>query len=72
MSNLYAICFDFPELEGQPLFAGWAGDQLGFAYDLRTAAKFDTEEIAENHLRNNWGKQVNQWGTVVEVEGVKP
>jgi len=68
---MYAICFDFPELNGDPVFAGWTGSnpkQLGFAPKLETAAKWDSEEVAGNFLRNNWGEKISQYGTVVEVE----
>ena len=34
----YAICFDFPEAEGDPIFAGWFKGGLGFAPSLATAA----------------------------------
>jgi len=53
------------------VFAGWTGSnpkQLGFAPKLETAAKWDSEEVAGNFLRNNWGEKISQYGTVVEVE----
>jgi hypothetical protein len=64
----YAICFDFPERPGEPVFAGWAGDQLGFAFSLESAATWDSEEIAERWLNNNYGDETRKCGTVVEVE----
>ncbi len=64
----YAICFDFPEMNGEPVFAGWLNGMLQFAPRLETAAKFDTEEIAERWLNNNWSSpEIKGYGTVVEV-----
>lgn len=65
----YTICFDFPETEGSPVFAGWAGDQLGFAQTLATCARWASEEEAESYLRHNWSPAVAQHGRVVEVGG---
>jgi len=65
----FAICFDFPETPGQPLFAGWLYDGgLGFAPRLETAARFDTWEAAERTLENSYGRETRTFGTVVELD----
>lgn len=62
----FAICFDFPEND-DPVFAGFAGDALGFAPTLRTAVKFDRETDAERTLQNGYGPSTRPYGVVVEV-----
>lgn len=62
----YAICFDFPE-QTEPMFAGWVGDTLGVAPTLRTAARWETEQQAQQTLENNYAPSVREWGVVVEV-----
>jgi hypothetical protein len=62
----YAICFDFPEAPGEPIYAGWAGDQLGFAPTLTTAATWGDEETAQRYL-DNYGPSIRECGVVVEV-----
>jgi len=72
----YAICFDFPELEGEPLFAVWRQSSSGIAFGqgalgieghLGTAAKFLTEDLAEHWLKHCFVDEVAACGTVVEV-----
>jgi hypothetical protein len=67
----YAICFDWPEMNGEPMFAGWHKGAPGFAPQLETAAKFETEEEAERMLKNGYGPSVAVYGKVVEVSGTK-
>jgi hypothetical protein len=64
----FAICFDFPEAPGEPLFAGWAGNGTpGFAPTLATAMRFDEWDVAERFLANSYGPSVGECGAVVEV-----
>jgi hypothetical protein len=63
----FAICFDFPEAPGEPLFAGWAGDAPGFAPTLATAMRFDDWDVAERFLANSYGPSIGECGAVVEV-----
>jgi hypothetical protein len=64
----YAICFDFPESDGTPMFA-WQnpGEPYGLTASLENAAQFEEEEIAERVLRNSFGPSIRECGTVVEV-----
>lgn len=64
--SAYLICFDFPDMD-DPVFAGWAGEQLGIAWTMKTAARFESEEIAARWLENNYGAEMREWGTVVEA-----
>jgi hypothetical protein len=65
----YAICFDFPEAEGEPLFAGITHDgTMGFAPTLRTARFFGSETVAERVLANSYGNETRQYAVVVEVQ----
>jgi hypothetical protein len=68
----YAICFDFPEAPGEPVFAGWVEEKsgarsLGWAPTLKTAAFWDEKEVAQRHLDNGYGDSMRECGTVVEV-----
>lgn len=63
----YAICFDFPEFDGEPLFAGWTGGIPRYARTLATAMRFPTDSEAEAMLRNSYGKETRTYGVVVEV-----
>lgn len=63
----YTICFDFPESD-DPVFAGWAGDTLGIAPTLRTAARWADEDAAQAALDNSYGPTTREFGSVVEVE----
>jgi hypothetical protein len=62
----YAICFDFPELEGEPLFAGRDDDLPLITQSLAEAATFDTEDQAEDFL-DGYKEEVRGYATVVEV-----
>ncbi len=64
--SMYAICFDFPEMNGEPIFAGWANEAPGFAPKLDTAMVFETEQHAEQFLMLSYGP-IAECGTVVEV-----
>jgi len=62
----FAICFDFPETD-TPWFAGWCGNgTLGLAPSLRTAATWDSEEVAERILAT-YGPETRECGVVVEL-----
>ena len=64
----YAICFDFPDAAGDPLFAGWLKDGgIGFSPTLEKAARFETELVAERVLANSFGSAIGEFGSVVEV-----
>lgn len=58
----YLIKFNFPE---GAMFSGWAGDSLGWAPTVETAARFESKEIAENTLANSYGDGTRQYGLVV-------
>lgn len=65
----YLIKFDFPE---GVMWAGWAGDALGWAPTEKTAARFETKEIAENTLANSYGAGSQRYGLVVSEWTVRP
>jgi hypothetical protein len=62
----YAICFDFPEFDGEPLFAGRADDLPLITQSLADAATFPTEDEAEDFL-DGYQEEVRGYATVVEV-----
>lgn len=62
----YAIRFDFPE---GAVYAGEAGDSLGFAPTLATALMFEDPDVALRFLTNGYGEEVRSLGQVVTVEG---
>jgi hypothetical protein len=63
----FTICFDFPELEGEPQFAGWYKGTPGFAPSLASAMLFDDEETAERFLNGSYAAETAECGRVVEV-----
>ena len=63
----YTICFDFPEMPGEPQFAGWFKGTPGFAPQLETAILFDDEETAQRFLDASYGPEIGECGRVVEV-----
>jgi hypothetical protein len=69
---MYAICFDFPELDDEPLFAGWHQGAPGFAVELSTAMRFQTEAEAERSLVGMYGPVTRKYANVVEVNQPAP
>lgn len=66
----YVIRFDFPAdpnagAMASTIYAGWAGDTLGFAPTIDTAARFKTEAIAKRTLENSYGENMQEVGSVV-------
>jgi hypothetical protein len=62
----YAICFDFPETSGDPLFAKRLSDALGWTLNLSAATRFATVDEAQRTLENGYGPAA-EYGRVVEV-----
>lgn len=63
----YAICFDFPERPGDPMFAGFPNDAPGLMGRLENATRFESEIAAERFLINSYGPETRSYGVVVEV-----
>jgi hypothetical protein len=63
----YAICFDFPETSGDPLFAKRLSDALGWTMNLSAATRFATVDEAQRTLENGYSANVAEYGRVVEV-----
>ena len=63
----YAICFDFPETEGQPWFATRLNDGFGVTTSLAEAERFVDEAAADRTLKNGWGPAMAEFGIVVEL-----
>jgi hypothetical protein len=71
----FCIAFDLPtpegDLSGTPVFAGavdWHGQPVpAFFPKLANAAKFMTEDQAEEYLAGTFGANVRPFGVVVEV-----
>lgn len=62
----FTICFDFPEID-DPLFSGWCGNgTLGYAPTLRSAAFWDSEQVAQQFL-DSYGPSARKFGAVVEL-----
>lgn len=61
----FAICFDFPEMEGDPVFAGFDRHGLGFTRELAKALKWASEADALEAL--DWFSDSRSFGSVVEV-----
>ena len=64
---MYAICFDFPEMPGEPQFATWDRGVPFYGSALSTSMKFAREEDAERFLQNSYARKLAELGRVVEV-----
>jgi hypothetical protein len=71
----FCIAFDLPtpegDLSGTPVFAGavdWHGQPVpAFFATIDHAARFTTEDQAEEYLAGTFGANVRPFGVVVEV-----
>lgn len=63
----YAICFDWPEMNGEPWFAARTlGHGSGFTGDIGLAIRFESEDQARR-LLDAYPEEGRKFGTVVEV-----
>jgi hypothetical protein len=72
MTDEFVIRFDFAAdpsegIAATTIYSGWAGDSLGFAPTLDTAARFATKDIAEQTLQNSYGPEMREAGSVVSA-----
>lgn len=68
----YAICFDFPEQNGDPFFAAFVpvltlSADAGMTPLLAIAKRFESEAIAERFLATSYGPEARSYGVVVEI-----
>jgi hypothetical protein len=63
----FAICFDFPNAEGDPWFGKLMEGQPGLTPQLDEAQTFASETLAEGFL-DGYGPWLGGYATVVEVE----
>jgi hypothetical protein len=65
----YTILFDVPEDEGGPLYVGLYKDSLGWARTLDTARIYESAEIAQRVLDNNFhAPEAKAIARVIEVD----